>query len=858
MAETENLQVGWLKTRDNSKFVPYTLTENIYNQDGTLLKSDLNKIINRVDGIEQIGIPTVQEDISNLEGRTTQLEVRTQYLDASENDTFYITDTSGNIIAQVDQAGVKSINFTTYDGTNKIVDLNSLADTVAGLENTTIIDVYDAIENISTRTTQLETRTQYLDASEDNNIFYITDDKGNIIMQVDSTGIKSINFTSYNGTKKIIDLNSLNTQVSENLDNIDAIINTQLPDLSERTMILETRTQYMDASESADIFYITDDAGNIIMQVDNAGVKSINFTTYDGTKKIIDLNSLNTQVNTNVEDIAGIIDTTIPELSTRTTNLEVRTQYMDASEGSSIFYIIDESGNIIMQVDSEGIKSINFISYDGTKKIIDLNSLNSQVGINTTNIASIISKEIPNAKLELTKLINDNGALIETNKKNITANTADIKTFKESTIPGLDQRITKNTNDIAGIIDTGIPGVEEELTKLINANTALINTINTTTVPNLQKEIDANESAIGQTNKNVSDLTSRVSTNESDIEGIIDISIPKLQERTANLEIRTQYLDASEGSNAFYISDNENNIIMRVDETGTNSINFTSYNGTTKIADLNSVNTKANQNAVNIQGIISTDIPKAKDELNKLITANTDAIKVINDTTIPGLEEDIKDNADAINTINTTTVPGLEEDIEKNLKEINGLRDTTIPSLKTELNRLITTNINAINTINNTTIPNLQNKIQTNLNDINTINTTTIPNLQNEVNGIIDTSLPELNRRTTDLEVRTEYIDASSGSAILYITDISGNIIAQIDSDGIKSINFISYDGEVKTENVVANLNSVNTKANQNANNIQGIISTTIPNLKTELINQINTLLIHQVDSVLENITLEE
>jgi len=44
--------VGWLKTRDGSKFTPYTLTENIYNQDGTLLTSDLDKITSRVDGIE--------------------------------------------------------------------------------------------------------------------------------------------------------------------------------------------------------------------------------------------------------------------------------------------------------------------------------------------------------------------------------------------------------------------------------------------------------------------------------------------------------------------------------------------------------------------------------------------------------------------------------------------------------------------------------------------------------------------------------------------------------------------------------------------------------------------------------------
>jgi len=71
----------------------------------------------------------------------------------------------------------------------------------------------------------------------------------------------------------------------------------------------------MDASEGSEIFYITDKNGNIIMQVDSSGIKSINFTSYSAANtKVADLNAVNTQVNTNKNDISGIKNTTIPTL----------------------------------------------------------------------------------------------------------------------------------------------------------------------------------------------------------------------------------------------------------------------------------------------------------------------------------------------------------------------------------------------------------------------------------------------------------------------------------------------------------------------------------------------------------------
>jgi len=200
------------------------------------------------------------------------------------------------------------------------------------------------------------------------------------------------------------------------------------------------------------------------------------------------------------------MSTSLPNLSARTTELETRTQYLDASEGSDKFYITDEEGNIVMQVDAEGIKSINFTSYNGTTKVVDLNTINN------------------------------------------------------TTIPALQKSIDDNKNEINGIKNTAIPNLKTELEGKISANTNSINTINNTTIPALQKNIGDNADSIKTTNSNLDNLAARVSTNESDISGITSNSIPSLQARTKDLEIRTQYLDAS-ANDKFYIADNSGNII---------------------------------------------------------------------------------------------------------------------------------------------------------------------------------------------------------------------------------------------------------------------------------------------------------
>lgn len=307
MAETEQLHKGWLYARDKIKFAPNTLSSSIYTQSGELWGSIVDSKINVIDDLE--------EQIQNVGDRTSDLESRTQYMNASASSAFYVTDASGNIIAQIDKNGVSSIDFVIPN----VTSLQALSDYLAN------VNLYDS------------------------NVFYITDASGRIIFQVDNEGAKSINFTTYdsNGTK-VADLNATSSQLGDLEAQYDITVNTTIPAISNRTSTLESRTQYMNASAS-NTFYVTDASGNIVSKIDSEGVKSLNFISYSNeTTKVTDLNS--------VASALGDLEPIVDNLGQRVPVLEARTQYMNANARDA-FYITDEEGNIIMQVNADGLRT---------------------------------------------------------------------------------------------------------------------------------------------------------------------------------------------------------------------------------------------------------------------------------------------------------------------------------------------------------------------------------------------------------------------------------------------------------------------------------------------------------------------
>jgi hypothetical protein len=91
-----------------------------------------------IEGINTEGLPGLDSKINDVANRATTLEERTQYMDATASDVFYITDANGNIALKVDSNGATSFNFNT-----SVTDLNSLAGRTESLESA-VADIHSA------------------------------------------------------------------------------------------------------------------------------------------------------------------------------------------------------------------------------------------------------------------------------------------------------------------------------------------------------------------------------------------------------------------------------------------------------------------------------------------------------------------------------------------------------------------------------------------------------------------------------------------------------------------------------------------------------------------------------------------
>jgi hypothetical protein len=124
---------GWLYERDGVKFSPYTLVESIVDRNGVKwteqTDNSLQALTEAIVVLNDTVIPGLGNEISATQDRVLTLEARTQYLDATASDVFYITDQNGNIALKVDGNGATSFNFISPE-----TDLNALAQKASGME----------------------------------------------------------------------------------------------------------------------------------------------------------------------------------------------------------------------------------------------------------------------------------------------------------------------------------------------------------------------------------------------------------------------------------------------------------------------------------------------------------------------------------------------------------------------------------------------------------------------------------------------------------------------------------------------------------------------------------------------------
>ena len=312
MAET--IHKGWLKTREEEKFAPKTFIDNVYDSTG----QQYDKVI---------------KDHINSVAQTIKIDG----IDTSVEDTFYVCDDSGNVIARIDKEGVHSIDFT--------ISNSSVKEALAELTQ--------SYELVSKDVEEIQESLQNLDTS-DSNTFYICDGSGNIIFRVDAEGAYSTNFATKNG--------DLNNALS-------------------RLAILEGRLTWMDESDDS-TFIIVDSSGNKAFEISSTtnGAKAYDFvlpeaitvaeTEVSTLREAIavlsdveaDLTALEGAAakNSDLEELEGTVSGLTSTVSGLTQTLTALDDVLDWDADDN-FTIVDNSGNKIATFDASGATSINFI-----------------------------------------------------------------------------------------------------------------------------------------------------------------------------------------------------------------------------------------------------------------------------------------------------------------------------------------------------------------------------------------------------------------------------------------------------------------------------------------------------------------
>lgn len=490
----------------------------------------------------QDSIAEINNEVAEIQGRTTALEIRTKYMDASdEDDTFYITDHAGNIIMKVDNLGVHSIEFNA-DGMQLKAAIEELF-----AEDTNIID---AISELVNRASALELRTKFLDASEEDDTFYITDGNGTVGFKVDNSGATSIDFITSSGIKlsevkagldkeiqdrktAVQNLEKKDTELNDAITNVNDTLNSKIDTTkTELTTLVETTRaglqENLDNVE-ADLNQKITNLSNDVAEKDKELADTIDSTKTELTTLISDtetelkndISQLDTTLNNKIDITKNQLEQSINQLeeyvvnsdteiqdelskiADRTETLEVRTQYMNAEE-SNEFCVTDEHGNVGFKIDDNGASSVDFTTSEGVKLSAVKAGLDKEIADRSKDVSDLIAKDN-----ELSDAIDD-----------------------------LDTEVNNRITEVNNTLDAKIDKTKEDLqTEIVSTKNELNGTIN--------------------------DLADRLDAKDEEFNDVLS----DLSPRMIAVETRTQYMDAS-APDAFYITDENGNIGFVFDSNG--------------------------------------------------------------------------------------------------------------------------------------------------------------------------------------------------------------------------------------------------------------------------------------------------
>ena len=237
----EQIKKGWLYTREDEKFAPNTLVENVYTRSGTPYDEQVR---NYFEAVRRANATTegetaaklkehtqrlnaLDKDIENLKkedinldsrldveeqtstehnSRLDKLETKTQYQDITSEKTFFIVDKDDNVIGYFDEFGLHAVNILSggstthpqvYDLNDELADIHQtesdLNDAIAAEAKARADADLDLAADISQNEQDIAAIKDVFKHSEFDDAFYFTDSNKNVVAYVDKTGVHAVN-----------------------------------------------------------------------------------------------------------------------------------------------------------------------------------------------------------------------------------------------------------------------------------------------------------------------------------------------------------------------------------------------------------------------------------------------------------------------------------------------------------------------------------------------------------------------------------------------------------------------------------------------------------------------------------------
>lgn len=331
-----------------------------------------------------------------------------------------ITDESGNIILKVDKDGLKTTTVTTgqvvVDGKDILTTIDSHVSDKTVHVTKTEKETWDNKSDFSGAYEDLEGKPDII--NDESGSMIIADESGNIIMQVDSDGLKT---TTVTAEKIVADgkdvLSTIDNHISDDIAHVTKEERETWDNKSDFSGVYDDLINAPSISnDNSGTLNIADESGNVILKVDANGLETTSVTAQDVTIDGInvktkfeelkgDINGVSSTLDSHASDTNIHIDSTerekwnkdienleahkndeikhitSEERSTWNNKSDFSGNYNDlidapniTDDDTGVLNIADESGNVILKVDKDGLETTAVT----TNKVI-LNGINVEV-----------------------------------------------------------------------------------------------------------------------------------------------------------------------------------------------------------------------------------------------------------------------------------------------------------------------------------------------------------------------------------------------------------------------------------------------------------------------------------------------